>query len=205
MSKCLADLLGKTEVVSVEYDWHSPIDFKIYSVPQNSGQKLDGENVSSNNPRNVISYSRRIETSRRPRRQARPVIPLTLGAALFRRKQVYNEGLYSLHVGTNRLSRFRDLTPQLLSRDGELESRARKWVRRELQVFDFLHDTRRPNNAEFLLEYIVAILKTMVCIIGNGLYLACRREKLHTSLAELPPPNILIWAQRHRLKEWKLI
>ena len=59
--------------------------------------------------------------------------------------------------------------------DQELVSRARKWIRRELQVFDFLKTdmeediavTRRANNAEFLLEFIVAILKT-VNIKGSG-------------------------------------
>lgn len=95
--------------------------------------------------------------------------------ALIRRRHIYARGLYSLHVGTNRLSRFRDLSPQLFSRDAELVSRARKWIRRELQVFDFLQVdgaeeegvTRRANNAEFLVEYIVAILKT-VDIKGSG-------------------------------------
>ncbi|KAI9757040.1 MAG: hypothetical protein M4579_003609 [Chaenotheca gracillima] len=57
--------------------------------------------------------------------------------------------------------------------DPEIVSRARKWIRRELQVFEFLNPenasepdsnggvTRRANNAEFLLEYIIAILKTV--------------------------------------------
>jgi hypothetical protein len=47
-------------------------------------------------------------------------------------------------------------------------------MRRELQVFEFLNPERsnetgdrRANNAEFLLEYIVAILKT-VDIQGSG-------------------------------------
>ena len=48
-------------------------------------------------------------------------------------------------------------------------SRARKWIRRELQVFDFLNPDinieagtrRKTNNAEFLLEYIIAILKSV--------------------------------------------
>lgn len=100
---------------------------------------------------------------------------MTPNAALLRRRKIYARGLYSLHVGTNRLSRFRDLTPQLFSRDQELVSRARKWIRRELQVFDFLNIdgseeegvARRANNAEFLLEYIMAILKT-VDIKGSG-------------------------------------
>ncbi|KAL8862550.1 MAG: hypothetical protein Q9178_001048 [Gyalolechia marmorata] len=96
-------------------------------------------------------------------------------AALLRRRQVYARKLYSSHVGTNRLSRYQDLSPQLFSRDEELLRRARKWIRRELQVFDFLNVDgqeeegiiRRTNNAEFLLEYIVAILKT-VDVKGSG-------------------------------------
>ena len=64
---------------------------------------------------------------------------------------------------------FRDLTPQLFVQDPELVSRAKKWIRRELQVFQYLNPhtigqegvTRRADKAEFLLEYIVAILKTV--------------------------------------------
>ncbi|KAL3296499.1 DSBA-like thioredoxin domain-containing protein [Colletotrichum asianum] len=63
---------------------------------------------------------------------------------------------------------------QMFASDSELVSRARTFLRRELQVFEFLspdNDARTPeadpvrrrraNNAEFLLEYIVAILKTV--------------------------------------------
>ena len=53
-------------------------------------------------------------------------------------------------------------------------SRARKWIRRELQVFEHLNPeedgstvTKKANNSEFLLEYIVAILKT-VNVKGSG-------------------------------------
>ncbi|PTB44513.1 hypothetical protein M441DRAFT_350549 [Trichoderma asperellum CBS 433.97] len=70
------------------------------------------------------------------------------------------------------------------SNDEHLVSRARMWIRRELQVFSFLtaeepastsatsrpdeaQARRRANNAEFLLEYIVAILKT-VDIMGSA-------------------------------------
>jgi len=71
----------------------------------------------------------------------------------------------------------------MFARNPDLVSKARKWIRRELQVFGFLNPTpnadnnndgeggatptRRANNAEFLLEYIVAILKT-VDIKGSG-------------------------------------
>ena len=70
----------------------------------------------------------------------------------------------------------------MFARNADLVSKARKWIRRELQVFGFLNPspdfhaqdkreganvTRRANNAEFLLEYIIAILKT-VDIKGSG-------------------------------------
>jgi hypothetical protein len=111
------------------------------------------------------------------RRPCIPHSPQTPDVALLRRRFVYRNQLFSLHVGSNRLSRFRDLTPHLFSSDAELVSRARKWIRRELQVFEFLspdasgssnpNTMRRANNAEFLLEYIIAILKT-VDIQGSG-------------------------------------
>ena len=89
--------------------------------------------------------------------------------ALRHRKQIYKLGLYSSHVGSNKLSRFRDLTVELFCCDEELISRARKWIRRELQVFEYLNsdgndaeqDDIRTKNAEFLLEYIIAILKSV--------------------------------------------
>jgi Ring finger domain len=106
-------------------------------------------------------------------RQRRPYIPhlrLDPDEAILCRRYIYQHKLYCLHVGSNRVSRFRDLTPQLFSSDTELVSRARKWIRRELQVFVFLAgaaseppnpNTRAANNTEFLLEYIIAILKTV--------------------------------------------
>jgi len=68
----------------------------------------------------------------------------------------------------------------MFAHNADLVSKARKWIRRELQVFGFLNPTpdnyepgeaanatRRAKNAEFLLEYIIAILKT-VDIKGSG-------------------------------------
>ncbi|EEY17496.1 RING finger domain-containing protein [Verticillium alfalfae VaMs.102] len=89
------------------------------------------------------------------------------------RRFVYRNQLYSLRVGSNRVSRYRELTPHMFATDAELVSRARMFLRRELQVFEFLAPTsdtstaaaadqaaaerdpvrrRRANNAEFLLE-----------------------------------------------------
>ena len=168
-------LLGKTEVRTVEYDWKSPEDFKVYNV-QPSAQKASTSGSSDS----IRPQNGRLDFRGQPRpswrdRRPRPQPAVSPDAALLRRRNVYRNHLYSLHVGSNRLSRFRDLTPQLFCRDEELNSRARKWIRRELQVFDFLSPdgskeegvNRRANNAEFLLEYIIAILKT-VDIKGSG-------------------------------------
>ncbi|KAI1871368.1 uncharacterized protein JN550_004362 [Neoarthrinium moseri] len=97
--------------------------------------------------------------------------PPTEDEEVSRRRDVYRNQTYSLHVGSNRMSQYRDLTPQLFEHDAALVSRARMWLRRELKVFEFLHTPsgtgddelarRRANNAEFLLEYIIAILKTV--------------------------------------------
>ncbi|EHK43890.1 uncharacterized protein TrAtP1_008329 [Trichoderma atroviride] len=104
------------------------------------------------------------------------------------RRDVYLQKRFSKHVGSNRLSLYRELTPRLFCRDEHLVSRARMWIRRELQVFSFLtaeeptaatattsaasrpdesQARRRANNAEFLLEYIIAILKS-VDIMGSA-------------------------------------
>ncbi|KAL8936397.1 MAG: hypothetical protein Q9216_004956 [Gyalolechia sp. 2 TL-2023] len=169
------DDVGKTEVLTVDYGALSPSGCKSYNVPRRP-VKEDLNAPATHQPSRIAPAERLYaRTNRRPQRSARPRPPLSADAALLRRKQIYARGLYSLHVGTNRLSRFRDLTPQLFSRDVELVGRARKWIRRELQVFEFLNTdggeeggvTRRANNAEFLLEYIVAILKT-VDVKGSG-------------------------------------
>ncbi|KIW28708.1 uncharacterized protein PV07_08346 [Cladophialophora immunda] len=92
--------------------------------------------------------------------------------ALDFRRQVYRQKLYSLHVGTNRISRYQNLTPSSFATDERLKSRARMWIRRELQVFSFLDPSapqpsrpestdRRASNADFLLEYIIGILKSI--------------------------------------------
>lgn len=165
---------GKGDVRSVDYDCQSAQGCKTYVVttshlasdttPPRSQAQLPGRN-----------RGRRPDPARRHRRPQRPEIAPTADVALLRRRQVYREQLYSLHVGTNRVSRFQDLTPQRFVQDDQLISRARKWIRRELQVFQFLNPgtsceegtSRKASNAEFLLEYIVAILKT-VDIKGSG-------------------------------------
>lgn len=159
--------LCKAEVNSVEYERRSSEDFKVYKVPKKPIPVTSADVIQ--NSRHSRPYSS--WGARRPRLRPYP----SPDAALLRRRQIYLLKLYSLHVGSNRLSRFRNLTLELFCRDEELISRARKWIRRELQVFEFLGSETargkgvagRTSNAEFLLEYIIAILKT-VDINGSG-------------------------------------
>lgn len=156
--------LCKAEVETVESGWRSPEDFQTYRVTSTLRRAARPNPPSTHIPSAVPLRAR--WRSQRPRRARTP----SPNAALLRRRRIYRLQLYSLHVGSNRLSRFRELTPQLFCRDDELISRARKWIRRELQVFEFLNPDgaeedgntkRRASNAEFLLEYVIAILKTV--------------------------------------------
>ncbi|CAK7269492.1 hypothetical protein SEPCBS119000_003596 [Sporothrix epigloea] len=123
---------------------------------------------------------RRIERPLRQRRSHRaPFSSLpqeSPAVALERRRRVYRLGLYARHVGANRHSRcYRELTPRLFAQDPDLVSRARAFLRRELQVFweggprpvtdaivlETRQGSRRASNVEFLLEYVVAILQTI--------------------------------------------
>jgi hypothetical protein len=86
---------------------------------------------------------------------------------------VYRRQLYSLHMGSNALSGYRDLTPQIIASSPDMQSRARTFIRRELRVFTFLNpDTPDPattsSNTEFLLSYIVSILKMVEIKASNG-------------------------------------
>jgi len=93
---------------------------------------------------------------------------------LRRRRSIYRQNLYALHVGSNRRqpgeSQYTELTPRLFLADPELVSRARMWLQRELRVFRFLYadvvdpetiDLARPSKAEFVREYIIFTLKSV--------------------------------------------
>jgi hypothetical protein len=168
--------LCKSEITTVYYDFDKEKKYKIYDVTSTSKkpeaastsraqQTYDGRGRAGFSSRRGYGLSRRGADWGQPR-----TLP-TQDEALLTRRDVYRNRVYSLHVGSNRVSHFRDLTPSMFTRDAELVSRARKWIRRELQVFSFLSPDssassgssgdRRANNAEFLLEYIVAILKTV--------------------------------------------
>ncbi|KAM0324803.1 hypothetical protein ACHAQA_007769 [Verticillium albo-atrum] len=186
---CSTCPLCKTEITEIHYDFSSDrSQWKTYKVPPKAQPKSDdrGRNSRGSHTSRSNHFADRRSFDPLGLRRPRPSLRRTRrtrGSApedpLHHRRFVYRNQLYSLRVGTNRVSRYRELTPQLFNTDTELVSRARMFLRRELQVFEFLTPTtdtstasdadheqdpvrrRRANNAEFLLEYIVAILKTV--------------------------------------------
>ncbi|KAF2798233.1 hypothetical protein K505DRAFT_414491 [Melanomma pulvis-pyrius CBS 109.77] len=159
--------LCKSEVTGVQYDFRSPSDYKNYAVRSTR--------PPPNPPTNTLYRQSRPRLPRHASR--RPYPPPTPDIALLRRRHVYRQKLFSLHVGSNRISRYRNLTPEMVTTSPDLQSRARMWIRRELRVFSFLHtdpegtpsdEATTSSNAEFLLTYIVSILKTVDIKASHG-------------------------------------
>ncbi|KAK3941319.1 E3 ubiquitin-protein ligase [Diplogelasinospora grovesii] len=159
----------------------------IYTVPKQPPPTTERPESSAENGR-VSQQHRRFPLRRRLHHERLRGRPLpSEDEAITRRRYIYRHNLYSLHIGSNRHSQYRSPPgPEQFANQPHLVSRARLWIRRELQVFSYLSDTdtdttssssgggggggsraeerlqtRRRNNAEFLLEYIVAILKTV--------------------------------------------
>ncbi|KAG5659392.1 hypothetical protein KAF25_000594 [Fusarium avenaceum] len=177
--------LCKAVISQVRHALDEPVA-KTYTVPKSipkaQTQQSDTRSYAS-------SIRRQIPPRRHPysHRSRYETLSLNPSDDIARRRDVYRHNRYSKHVGSNRLSRYRELTPAALCADNELVSRARMWIRRELQVFSFLNPDadaaessgpadsssrnimhqRRANNAEFLLEYIIAVLKS-VDIMGSA-------------------------------------
>ena len=205
--------LCKNAVYKVRYNDNEKGGESIFRVPNaprprnNSdegrgiGARGRGRHLNMNLDENVrLRLLRRDESRHRRHRNHQTSAsgaPPSPDEIIQRRRYIYRHLLYSLHVGSNRTSQYRPApTPAQFASTPHLVTRARLWIRRELQVFAFLSDsgpgstntntsassasgsaaaaaaasrevTRRRNNAEFLLEYIVAILKT-VDIQGSG-------------------------------------
>lgn len=179
--------LCKTPAKSLLHGAHGEGNRPATIIQQNPKRTLASETLSRTIPQSS-SFTR---SSRRCRSTNRRYTSTNNGVrgphlAIQQRRRVYQHNLYSKHVGSNRISRYRELNPGLFCSDEELASRARMWIRRELQVFEFLSvnndsntadtggsrerttiEQRRANNAEFLLEYILAVLKS-VDIMGSA-------------------------------------
>lgn len=139
--------LCKADVKEVQYDWRSEHDYKTYHVPKAVVR-------ASTEQRRM---GRRTATRRTVHQ---PVV--SEDPALDRRRHVYRHRLLSLHVGSNRVSQYQEFGPTDVARSPELQSKARTFLRRELQVFPFLE------NREFLMEYIVAVLKKYDAKAADG-------------------------------------
>lgn len=155
--------LCKAEVKEVQYDWRGPEDFKTYRVPPK--ESSSEETNTSRRQTQFRNRRRRRDIGFRPRGSQAPSAQEDTG--LTRRRQVYEHRTYSYHVGSNRVSQYRDFTPADFTSSSDLQSRARAFLRRELRVFGFLDRQRtgggrgqRGSSRDFLLEYIIAVLKT---------------------------------------------
>lgn len=171
--------LCNEEITEIQYDWRAPHDYKTYKVTSTIERqnRHESEDTSHRGVRRQSDYGRRRRAW--PSHSRDRELVRTEEIAVLRRRHVYRRQLYSSHVGSNRVSCYQELTPELFAASSELQSRARRWMRRELQVFRFLQprggfatSSSRPRthatNAEFLLEYIVAILRTVDIKDGNG-------------------------------------
>lgn len=141
--------LCKAEVKLVQYDWRAPDDFKTYTV----GNKSKGKTAAPRHRRRTAQHTRQSGSSS----NAAPVVE---DPALIRRRQIYADRTPALHIGANRFSGYQNFTPAIFASSPRLQTRARVFLRRELRIFDYLD--RRPTgaNRNYLLEYIVAVLKT---------------------------------------------
>lgn len=182
--------LCKAEVLEIQYDFTDEGNSKTYRVPKIGLQSIGTgsthqESRQTSHPNHRIrgrgqqSPHGNLRNGRRTFRPSPSDPSVRARGALAKRRQVYRDHLFSLHVGTNAMSRYKDVTLRQLQSDPDLISRARAWIRRELQVFEFLNDDgesprtedsgaegslrrrRRQNNALFVLEYVIAILKTV--------------------------------------------
>ncbi|KAF4305406.1 Zinc finger RING-type protein [Botryosphaeria dothidea] len=209
LQECSSCPLCKSDVSQVQYDWRSPDDFKTYSVQSTKLVTASSPAPSATYPRPRHFVPRRFRYGRPARRSPSPSPDL----ALIRRRYVYRHELFSMHVGTNRISRYANFTPQNVASSPDLQSRARAFIRRELRVFSFLHpDTaedsesasRRVGNAEFLLEYIIAILKKVDIKGPTGQAEDMLQEFIGRSNARLFLHELGAWLRSPytRLEDW---
>lgn len=188
--------VGKAPVTFVEYDWRSPTDYKTFRVRSTSNSSGASRDDQEHNSRSWPRSRTRTRTRRR-RHVERPAVD----PSVLSRRYVYNHQLYSLHVGSNPVSGFRDISPRVVASSPELQSKARKWIRRELQVFKSLQPLAsgesnrglKARNAEFLVEYITAILRNIDLRDSSG--------KAHELLGDYFGRDNA-WLFLHELESW---
>lgn len=196
---------GKTEISAVQYDWVSSTEFKSFPVRRTHPSRHGQHSSSDAYPQIAL----------RPRRARRPYEPPVVDTAILQRRHVYRHKLYSYHVGSNPLSGYRDVSPAMIASSPELQSKARTWVRRELRVFSFLytdpHGTpsqgaTTSSNAEFLLSYIIAIMKKVDLKASSGHAENLLQEYLGRENARLFLHELNAWMRSKYTKtqEWDI-
>jgi hypothetical protein len=148
--------LCKAEVKEVQYDWRAPTDFKTYTV----GQDHTAKATASHTRQRVSAARRRRDVPWGSQTASSSSSVSAEDPSLTRRRQVYLNHTPSLHVGANRISQYQTFTPASFAASPALQTRARIFLRRELRVFDFLDRRPAGANREFLIEYLVAVLKS---------------------------------------------
>lgn len=196
--------LCQTPVTAVRYDWTSSTSFKTYIVPKTHDNTPSLQGDLGYSPYDFI---RRARSNWRITEQPKPDI------AIMKRRYIYQNKLYSLHVGSNETSGYRDVTPDTFVKSTELQSKAKAWIRRELRVFTFLHTdpdgvpsdgATTSSNAEFLISYIIAIMKKVDLKAGNGHAENLLQEFLGRENARLFLHELSAWMRSpySRLGQW---
>jgi len=157
--------LCKAEVKAVEYDWRSPEDYKTYTVVAKSDARDKGPDSHGTGRRRTAAAAARrrrdeIPWGPQPTTSSSNSTGVIEDPSLPRRRLVYDNHTPSLHVGANRISQYRTFTPSIFAACPALQTRARIFLRRELRVFPFLDRRPAGANREFLVEYVVAVLKS---------------------------------------------
>ena len=193
------------KVTEVQYDWRSPNDYKTYHVPRRDTETRDESVAERSRRRRGHNFVRRRSARWASRPQQAPTVSGE-DPALERRRRVYRKRLFSLRVGANRVSQYRDFTSEDISNSAEIQSRVRMFLRRELKVFSFLDTAAVPRggNREFLIEYVVAILKTNELKGANGHAEDLLADYLGRENARLLLHELEAWLRSPymRLEEW---
>lgn len=177
-------------ITEVQYNWHDVDDYQVYRLerPRPQQEERRGNLQRHHNP---IQSS--TQTHGRSAYSDEPDSFRQEDPALAQRRTVYRERLYSLHVGANSISRYRDFTSQDFANSASFQSRARMFLRRELKLFSHLDADGGVRNREFVLEYILAVLKQFDVKAADG-----RAEDLLTEFLERGNARLLL----HELHSW---
>lgn len=189
--------LCKSHVIEVHYELsENGTQSKVYKLPEQTKNPVDNRagDGSSRSPPPQLRRRDGYED-----------------VAIRTRRAVYRRNLYSLHVGSNRrqppATRHREfLTPEMFMAEPELVSRAKMWLRRELRIFEFLFTDgsdslkngnpvrrHRTYNEDYLIEYIIAVLKTLDTQGSAGQAEALVREFLGREYTSLFLHELRAW------------